>query len=78
LQSYKQNTFYPAGRNRRDRLELKNVGDRIFVKRASGKIADGVILSIIPVASTGATYAQIYDYHTSKKFIVNLAHEIKS
>ena len=52
------------------------MGDRIFVRRASGKIADGVILYLIAV-SNGATYAQIYDYITLKKFIVNLAHEIK-
>jgi hypothetical protein len=76
LQSYKQNTFDPAGRNRRDRLELREVGDRIFVLRSSGKVADGVILSLIPLPS-GPVYAQILDMITQKKFIVNLAHELE-
>ena len=56
-------------------MELRRVGDRIYVKRASGKVADGVILALIPLPS-GSVYAQILDMITKKKFIVNLAHEL--
>jgi hypothetical protein len=76
MQGHPQASSDTRGRARRDRLELREVGDRIFVLRSSGKVADGIILNLIPLPS-GSVYAQILDIITQKKFIVNLAHELE-